>query len=176
MDPVVYFKENDFTESSVWQIAYAAELDQLEFVVSYAGFVPAIAPPKDDPAFEQPFDFRRLMFDNVTQLRRTDYRYKVGFQGFDPANFNYPAGHPFPTGHLEIEAAFVGKVVDARRTIVRYRAGIQLGSSGIYRFEFGTLAVSQRLVKIVPLRRGEVGHFDYHTNAKVAIDDPFADS
>ena len=176
VDPVAYFKDNDFTESLVWEITHQTELDQLRFVLRYMGFVPAIATPQDDPAFQQPLDFRRLVFDGVTKLRRINYRYKVGFQGFDPANFNYPAGHPFPTGHLEIEAAFVGKVMDARRITARYKAELHMGSFGTYSFEFGSLAAFQRLVKIVPLRRGEVGHFDYHTNAKVAIDDPFAGS
>ena len=174
IDPVLYFKENDFTESGVRHIRSQPELNQLEIVLSYSGFVPAIACPLNDPTFQQPLDFRRLLFDDVTQLRRINYRYKVGFQGFDPANFNYPAGHPFPTGHLEIEAAFVGKVMDARRITARYKAELHMGSFGTYNFEFGSLAAFQHLVKIVPLRRGEVGHFDYHTNAKVAIDDPFA--
>ena len=175
IDPVAYFKEHDFTESSVWQIRHQPELDRIEFVLCYNGFVPAIASPLNDPNFQQPLDFRRLVFCEVTRLRRSNCRYKVGFRGFDPANFNYPAGHPFPTGHLEIEAAFVGKVVDARRTSARYRADLPMGSSGNCSFEFGSLVASQRLVKIVPFRGGEVGHFDYHTNAKIAIVDPFAD-
>ena len=175
MDPVTYFREYDFTESLVERIAYQAELDRLEFVLSYSGFVPAVAPPRDDPAFQQPLDFRRLVFGEVTQLKRRDYRYKVGFRGFDPTNFNFPTGHPFPAGHLEIEAAYVGKIVDARRTVARYKAEIHMGSFGTYSFEFGNLSAFQRLVKIVPLPEGEVGHFDYNTSAKIAIDDPFAE-
>ena len=174
IDPVLYFKENDFTESGVRHIRSQPELNQLEIVLSYSGFVPAIACPLNDPTFQQPLDFRRLLFDDVTQLRRINYRYKVGFQGFDPANFNYPAGHPFPTGHLEIEAAFVGKVVDARRTTVRYNAGLHMGSFGTYSFEFRSLIAFQRLVKIVSLRGGEVGHFDYYTSEKIDLEDPFA--
>ena len=175
MDPVTYFREYDFTESFVEGIAYQAELDRLEFVLSYSGFVPAIAPPRDDPAFQQPLDFRRLVFGEVTQLRRSNCRYKTGFRGFDPANFNFPSRQPSPAGHLEIEAAYVGKIVDARRTTARYKAEIHMGSFGTYSFDFGRLSAFQRLVKIVPLGGGEVSHFDYYTGEQVNCDAPFAD-
>lgn len=175
IDPVTYFKEYDFIESSVHQIHYQPELDQLEIIVSYCGFVPAIARPLDDPSFQQPTDFRRLLFREVTQLRRSHYLYKTGFRGFDPANFNFSAARPAPTGTLEIEAAYVRKIVDARRTVARYRAEMHMGSFGTYSFEFGSLVTSQRLVKIVPLRDGEVGHFDYDTGAKIDYHAPFAD-
>ena len=175
-DPAAYFKEHDFTGSLVWQIRHQSELDQLEIVLRYNGFVPAIARPLNDPNFQQPMDFRRLLFRSVTHLRRSRCLYKGGFRGFDPTDFNYSAGHSFPAGHLEIDSAYVGKLVDARRTVARYEAGIHIGSFGTYSFEFEGLAAFQRLVKNVPLRGGEVGHFDYNTNAKIAIDDPFADS
>ena len=171
IDPVLYFKENDFTESLIWRIAYQSELNQIEFVLDYSGFVPAIARPLNDPTFQQPLDFRRLVFNNVTQLRRSHYLYKTGFRGFDPASFNLSAAGPALT--VKIEAAFVGKVMDARRTTARYWAKIHMGSFGTYVFEFGSLIAFQRLVKIVSLRGGEVGHFDYYTSEKIDLEDPF---
>ena len=175
MDPVAYFKGYDFAESLVWQIVYQAELNQLEVALNYLGFVPAVARPLNNPTFQQPMDFRRLVSRDISQLRRSDYRYKMGFRGFDPANFNYSAGQLSPAGHLEIEAASVGKIADARRTVAWYWAEIHMGSFGTYSFEFGNLFASQRLVKTVPLRKGEVGHFDYYTSQKIDIDAPFAD-
>lgn len=172
-DPVAYFKEYDFTESSVCHIRSQPELNQLEIVLSYSGFVPAIARPLDDPNFQQPKDFRRLVFREVTQLQRSRCNYKPGFQGFDPASFDLSAAGPALT--VEIESAYVGEIVDTRRTIVRHKAEIHMGSFGTYSFEFGSLAAFQRLVKIVLLRGGGANHFDYNTNAKIAIGDPFAD-
>ena len=172
IDPVLYFKENDFTESGVRHIRSQPELNQLEIVLSYSGFVPAIARLLNDPAFQQPLDFRRLVFRDVTQLRRSDHRYKPGFRGFDPGSFNLSAAGPALT--VKIEAAFVEKVMDARRITARYKAELHMGSFGTYSFEFRSLIAFQRLVKIVSLRGGEVGHFDYYTSEKIDLEDLFA--
>lgn len=172
IDPVEYFKEWGFAESIVTQIVCQAKLNQLEFVLSYMGFVPALARPLDDPMFQQPLDYRRLLFEDVTQLERTNHRYRAGFQSFDPANFNFPETMIATT---EVETAYVQKIIDARRTRARYRAWIQMGSFGTYGFEFGSLSADQRLVKIVLLPGGEASHFDYYTGEKIDIRNPFSD-
>ncbi len=170
--PAEYFKEWDFAESIVKRIVYRAERNQIEFILSYMGFVPALPCPLDDPTFQQPLDFRRLLFEDVTQLGRTQYHFKAGFQGFDPANFNFPETM---TGTAEVETAYVQKIVDARRTKTRYKAWIHMGSFGAYSFEFGSLSADQRLVKIVPLLGGKTSHFDYYTGARIDIRNPFSD-
>lgn len=172
-NPVEHFKENGFTESIVQRIVYQAELNQLEFILRYAGFVPSFTHPLDAPTFQQPLDFRQLLFSDVMQLQRSRCNYKPGFQGFDPASFDLSAAGPALT--VEIESAYVGKIVDTRRTTVRYKAEMHMGSFGTYSFEFGSLVAFQRLVKIVLTRGGGADHFDYNTNAKIAISDPFAD-
>jgi len=170
INPVEYFREYDFAESLVQRIAYRAELNQLEFILLYMGFVPTIARPLDNPAFQYPWDFRRLLFEDVTGLERTNSRLKVGFQGYDPANFNLPETI---TATIEVEAASVRKIVDARRTLTRYRAGVSLGALGVYRFDFGGLFATQRLVQIVPLPGGAQCHADYQTGQRVDFDNPF---
>ena len=169
-NPVEYFREWDFAESIVERIVYQAELSQLEIILSYNGFVPALARPLDDPAFQQPLDFRRLLFGDVTQLGRTNSRFKVGFQGFDPTNFNFPETM---IATVEVESASVWKVVDARRTTTRYKAEIHMGSLGAYGFQFGNLSADQRLIEIMPLPGGEANHFDYYTGERVDIRNPF---
>ena len=170
-NPTEHFKENDFTESLVQRIVYQAGLNQLEFILRYMGFVPAIARPSDDPALQGLLDFRRLLFEDVTQLKRTNSRFKVGFQGFDPANFNFPETM---IATIEVEYASVWEIVDARRTTTRYKAEIHMGSLGAYGFQFGSLSADQRLVKIVPLPGGEADHFDYYTGEGIDIRNPFS--
>ena len=170
-NPVEYFADGDFAGSLVERIVYQAELNQLEFVLLYMGFVPAIARPLNDPTFQQPWDFRRLLFEDVTQLERTNCRFKAGFQGFDPANFNFPETM---IATVTVEAASVRKIIDARRTITRYRAAIDTGSFGTYGFEFGSLSAAQRLVQIVPLPGDKYSQADYYTGERVGFHDPFS--
>lgn len=174
-NPVEYFKEYDFAESFVQRIVSQPELSRLEIILIYMGFVPALARPLDDPAYQDPWDFRRLLFSDVTQLARTDYRFKVGFQGFDPMNFNLSKTEPAPIATVTVEGASVRKIVDARRKLARYRAGIHMGSFGAYGFDFGSLSADQRLVKIVPLPGRKPGHFDYYTGRRIDWDNPFSD-
>ena len=118
-----------------------------------------------------PWDFRRLLFCHVTQLRRDECRYKRGFRGFDPADFSFS---PEKTSLTPcIESAHVRKIRDARATKERSRAMINMGSFGSYCFDFGCLLADQRLVRTVPVSKDKSDHFDYHTGVKVDYDNPF---
>jgi len=171
INPVEYFKEYDFAESFVHRIVSQPELSRLEIILIYMGFVPVLARPLDDPAFQNPCDFRRLLFSDVTQLARTDYRFRLGFRGFDPLNFNLS---PDSIGTTTIESANVWKLVDARRTLARYKAGIHMGSLGTYGFEFGSLSAYQRFARTVPLPEGKSSHFDYYTGERIEFYNPFS--
>lgn len=174
VSPQEYFEVFDFSESLVGRIVYESGLDRLEFVLAYMGHDGITV---RDPGSRQPFgqdgpwDFRRLLFCHVTQLRREDYRYKKGFRGFDPADFSFsPEKTPLT---LCIEFAHVKKIWDARATKERYRATINMGSFGSYCFDFGCLLADQRLVKTVLVPKHKSDHFDCHTGAEVDYDDPF---
>ena len=171
--PTTYFKEYNFAESLVQRIDSQPELGQLEIILNYMGFVRTIARPLDDPTLQDPTDFRRLVFSDVTQLARTDYRFNVGFLDFDPTNFNLSETDSISP--VLVEAAEVRKIVDARRTVARYTARAYMGSVGTYGFEFGSLSVDQRLVKTVPLSGCESMHFDYHTGQRIDYLNPFSE-
>lgn len=172
-DPVEYFKEYDFSESLIVRIDYQLERKQLEIILRYAGFVRTVARPLNEPTFQDPMDFRRLLFDDVTQFKRTDYRFKAGFRGFDPTDFNLSETSAAQFSAIEIESANVWKIVDARRALARYKAGIHMGSFGAYGFEFESLSAHQRLARTLPLPGGKSSHFDYYTGESIEFYNPF---
>jgi len=90
--PQQYFEAFDFAESLVQRIVYESGIDRLEFVVAYMGHdgITVRDPSRREPSNQDaPWDFRRLLFCHVAQLRRDDCRYKKGFRGFDPADFSF---------------------------------------------------------------------------------------
>ncbi len=173
-DPIEYFTEYDFAESLVVQICHRSELNQLEIILRYEGFVRTIARPLDALTFQDPMDFRRLVFDDVTQLQRTAHRYKTGFRGFDPTNFNLSGASSAQFSTVEIESADVRKIIDARRTKARYKAVINMGSFGTYSFEFVSLLAYQRLARTVLLPGDEYSYFDYYTGESIDFYNPFS--
>ncbi len=173
-DPAEHFKEYDFTESLVVQICYRPELKKLEIILRYEGFVRTVACPLDALAFQDPMDFRRLVFDDVTQLQRTHYRYKTGFRGFDPTIFNLLGASSAQFSTVEVESADVRKIIDARRIKARYRAMINMGSFGTYSFEFASLSACQRLARTAPLPGGGHSYFDYYTGESIEFYNPFS--
>ena len=174
VSPQEYFEVFDFSESLVGRIVYESGLDRLEFVLAYMGHDGIIVgdPGSRQPSSQDaPWDFRRLLFCHVTQLRRDECRYKRGFRGFDPADFSFsPEKTPLTPC---IESAHVRRIRDARATKERCRATINMGSFGSYCFDFGCLLADQRLVRTVPVSKDKSDHFDYHTGVKVDYDNPF---
>jgi len=174
VSPQEYFEVFDFSESLIGRIVYESGLDRLEFVLAYMGHdgITVRDPGSRQPSSQDaPWDFRRLLFCRVAQLRRDDCRYKKGFRGFNPADFSFSPEKTSLT--LCVEFAHVKRIWDARATKERYRATINMGSFGCYCFDFGCLSADQRLVKTLPVSKHKSGHFDCHTGAEVDYDDPF---
>ena len=160
VSPQEYFETSDFAGSLVVRIVHENGLDRLEFIVAYMGHdgITVGAPGSREPAPQNaPWDFRRLLFCQVAQLRRDDCRLKKGFLGFDPADFSFSPEKASLT--LCIESAHVRKIRDARATKERSRAMINMGPLGSYCFEFDCLFADRRLV--------------YYTDERVDYDDPF---
>ena len=171
INPHKYFRDHNFSESLVLRVVHDNDQGQIEFVLAYMDYDKYLdrflgnTPPNAQGDPDAPWDFRRLLFCQVTQIRRVDVFYKSGVQGFDPASLNFSGATTPLTPTIEF--------VHMSKNRERSKAEINIGSLGTYHFEFDQMLIDRRLVKIVSDPPNSPSHIDYYTGQNVDFYDPF---